>query len=281
MNDTEKGPAGLPLRDARGVVQRLVAQGAPDAHLGALLIDEPPVRHAVVTILQTADLELYAPLLAITSQVQIAYCRRWNIPYEMWLGLKRGSAPWHATFNRIVMLREMIDRGDRGWVLYLDADTVLNDHDFDLAAYLEDKSRFAAILVPSGITEAWWDVNNGVCLFNLGNEAARRLIARWWRAFMEIDDETLDALEDFGIGCQSLMHDALQAEDGMRDAIRLEPREVWNSEDGTLIRHLLRSDEPDVARRFERLTEIAREILVRANLSSAGLSSPSRSAASG
>ena len=112
-----------------------------------------------VLFMQTADVT-YRPLLELTSQTVTEYCARHQYLYESHLGIVRGYYPWHATYNRIPLLKRLLNAGYSGWVCYLDADAYIADLDFDLTAYLRDKGDFALIAAP-GARAGWWDVNAG------------------------------------------------------------------------------------------------------------------------
>jgi hypothetical protein len=60
------------------------------------------------------------------------------------------------------------ERKFRGWAIYIDADAVIADQDFDLRAYTQDKSQFAAVLSYKGEAH-WWQVNCGVMILNFAH----------------------------------------------------------------------------------------------------------------
>src|SRR5258708_2102608 len=75
-----------------------------------------------IVCLQTADPDIYYDLLYQTSKTVRLYCNRHGIRYESYIGIKRGYFAWHATFNRIFLIKELLDSGFRGWICYIDAD---------------------------------------------------------------------------------------------------------------------------------------------------------------
>ena len=87
--------------------------------------------------MQTADSREYRAMLEMTAKVNLAYCAAQGMTYESYLGIKRGVAPWQATYNRIFMLNELLDRGFRGWAIFVDADAFVADFSFDLRGYLK------------------------------------------------------------------------------------------------------------------------------------------------
>lgn len=140
---------------------------------------------ANVTFLQTCDPYDYLGMLAASSQSVRQYCAKHQYRYEVYIGLKQGYFPWHACFNRIFLLKELWERGFRGWAIYLDADAIIVDQDFDLPGYLADKATFAAIFAHVGVGP-WWNVNNGVMIFNYSHPWTEWLIRRYHVMFMEL-----------------------------------------------------------------------------------------------
>ena len=212
-----------------------------------------------VIALQTADPFRYAPMLAVTQANVTAYCRRRGFAYEAFVGICRGVHAWQASYNRIPLMQAMIDRGYRGWVLYLDADAYVADLDFDLTAYLAGHADRAAIIANSGVTDARWDVNDGIMLVNLGHPQGRRLIEQWSAKFARLDDAMLHAAEHWidDDNDQDLLHQLLREDAAIADAVLVEARGLLNSPDAQFVRQHLRSHTPDLA---ERIEAIAAEI---------------------
>jgi hypothetical protein len=144
-----------------------------------------------VTFLQTADAFNYYEMLYESAKTIRSYCRRHSFRYECYIGLKRGYFSWHSVFNRIVLLKEIIERGVTEWIIYLDADALVINQEFDLPSYLSGKAAYGAIFAPSGVTSNLWDVNAGVLFFNASSSWAAAFINRWYDAFMRISDNDL------------------------------------------------------------------------------------------
>lgn len=210
-----------------------------------------------VLFLQTSDAERYAPMLAVTATNVREYCRRHGFGYESFVGIKRGFHPWQATFNRIPMLAELVQRGFAGWAVYLDADAYIQDLDFDLAAYLADKGDLAAIFATSGVTGEHWDVNAGVALINLGHPLGRALVERWAKSFAAHDDARLrDASEWMDHGNdQDLLHAILREGGPIADAVLVEPMSFLNGPDSSFIRQHLRASAPTLQERLDGLAK--------------------------
>src|SRR6516164_5460781 len=128
-----------------------------------------------ILTIQTADAELYSRILSITSRVNKIFCKRNDIEYEAFVGIKRGFYPWHACFNRIIILNELVQNGFAGWVFYLDADAYIYDLSFNIRQYLAAIHE-PFIFAPGGTSGQKWDVNDGVFLINLNAPASRKLI---------------------------------------------------------------------------------------------------------
>lgn len=86
-----------------------------------------------VVLLQTSDAHSrHFDMLNLTSQTVRAYCELHDFHQSVFVVLKRGSRTWHATYNRIDLLCELVDSKYRGWVLYMDADAWIADLSVDL-----------------------------------------------------------------------------------------------------------------------------------------------------
>lgn len=139
-----------------------------------------------VTLLQTADAIFYYPMLLETAKTVRAFCERNGYAYEQYVGIKRGFMPWQASFNRVYLLKEMLDRGVDGWVLYLDADAFIQDLDFDLSQYLEDRADSAAIFAGYSSCEKPYDINSGGFAINLSHPIGKAIVVDWYTACMNV-----------------------------------------------------------------------------------------------
>lgn len=144
-----------------------------------------------VTFIQTSDALFYYPMLLETSKTVREFCIRNGISYQQFVGTKRGHMPWHSTYNRIYMLKEMLDRGYEGWVFYLDADAYVFDLDFDLCAYLSDKGKYGGIFA-GYINNVMYDINAGGFAVNLSHPAGKGLVIDYFNAVEAIADADFD-----------------------------------------------------------------------------------------
>ena len=200
-------------------------------------------RHGLeVIVCQTADPFRYAPMLAATAPNLIEYCRRHGLAYESFVGIKRGFWNWQATFNRIIMLKELVARGFTGWAVYVDADAYVRDLDFDLPAYLREHRACGAIFARSGISDDAWDVNAGVALVNCGHPAGRHLVERWAAAFEAVPDDVLKQMPDWcGTDDQTMLHAILRDQPEIAAAVRVETMDLLNSAHARFVRQRLRA----------------------------------------
>ena len=215
-----------------------------------------------IVVLQTADADRYAPMLAATAPNVREYCRRHGLAYESFVGIRRGFHPWQATFNRIPMLVDLVERGFPGWALYLDADAWIQDLDFDLAAYLADKDDRAAILAASGVTTAAWDVNAGVALINLGHPLGRKLVEQWAAGLAAHSDEDLRTGEiwfDEG-NDQDLLHQILRRDTAIADAVLIEQIAFINGPYARFIRQQLRTLSPSFEARLDAISKAVADV---------------------
>ena len=196
-----------------------------------------------ITFLQTSDIT-YRPLLELSSQTVREYCTRHQCGYESYFGILRGYHPWHATFNRIPLLKRMLDAGYSGWVCYLDADAYIADLDFDLKSYVSDKADIAFVVAPAKPAH-WWDVNAGVFLINFAHPVAHEIVHGWFRHFNAISDARLQAAKSWGQvpDDQVMLHQVLKSIPGAEAATSLQhsPNRLLNYRDGIFIRQVLRA----------------------------------------
>lgn len=223
---------------------------------------EHTVQSMRAILIQTSDAVKYAPILAATSRTISRFCRGHDLEYRHFTGIKCGYFPWHSTYNRIVMMKELLEEGHRGWVLYLDADAYIYDLDFPIADYLDQNDHFAMVAVRINPTAEYWDVNAGVIFMNLGHPLGRRIVAQLverladaTRAPQFVENRWPDT--DLWLDDQSLLHTTLIEDPGLQEFIRYEPQTLMNSLHASFIRHHLRAMTPDLA---DRLRAIEAEV---------------------
>lgn len=212
-----------------------------------------------IILMQSSDAEIYAVMLEQSARTTRLYCRIHGYRYEAFIGIKRGCLPWHASYNRIDMLMDLIRQDYQGWVFYLDADAWIADLDFDLKAYLATKKRYALIGMPAGhLRDHYWNINNGILLFNLGHPFTRAFIAEWER-FLSRYDLARDA-KQWNVEIpddQGMFHQILDKLPYAADLILIEDKDHAVSPWVTAVRHALRAEHSNFA---ERVALIAREV---------------------
>ena len=202
-----------------------------------------------IILAQTAAGSIHEQMLAATAPLHRAYCEANDIDFRSFVGIRRGFYPWHACYNRIEMIRDLIDDGYRGWFIYLDADTVIRQADFELRRYLGkrlDRALIAARGRPNG---GRWDINDGVFFLNLGDASGREIARRWHEAFHHnVGDELLErAVEpwqhpDGGLlpDDQHLLQTVLRHWPGLDEALLREEDGLINYGGGRFIRQFVR-----------------------------------------
>ena len=231
--------------------------------LGRVAISPSGEEGRDIVMMQTADPYRYAAMLAATAPSVTEYCRRFGIRYESYTGVKRGRFSWQATFNRIVMFQELLDRGFDGWAIYLDADAYVYDLGFDLPAYLRGHDRCGAIFATAGVTGEHWDVNAGVAFVNLGHPQGRRLVRAWSDAFAGIGDERLRTGDIWfdDDNDQALLHEILKRDAAIAAALRVESMDFINSRHARFIRQHLRAQTSNLRKRVATITADVHAVL--------------------
>jgi hypothetical protein len=206
----------------------------------------------------TSDAERYFDMLQVTLRANRAFCLRHGVRLEAFVGIRRGIHPWHATFNRIAWLRDLLDEGYRGWAIYLDADAFVADIGFDLRAWLA-RHDAAAMIHPPGSGKGRWDINAGVFLWNLGREEAREAARRWIAAFDAIGDAELAADADWSRvpDDQKLLHIVLREDAALQDALHMDDGGLLGYQQSRWIKQYVRNA---VHTPQQRLVRIAREV---------------------
>lgn len=209
-------------------------QGATDQAVLPLFSD--------IRLLQTSDPVRYNTLLAITSRASREFCRRQRISFEPYVGIKRGSHPWHAIFNRIPMLADVGRSGFKGWVIYLDADAFPADMNFDLRGYLAQNDQFAVIGARGG--DAPWNINSGILLFNFRHSAAREIVSAWEDTFLrEMPNDRLRAMPEWIEPCpndQGMLHSVLAARNDHAAVVKMETFDLIGWTSSRLFAHAMR-----------------------------------------
>lgn len=219
-----------------------------------------------IGFVQTADPNNYYEILHESARTVREYCRRHAHDYESYVGVKRGSQPWHASYNQLYILAEMLQRGQHDWVVCIDSDAYIADLDFNLEDYLADKAYSAVIMTPAFDYAPWWEINSGVLMFNLQHHVGRRLIERWLETFERTYSEDVlnNAVAEFTFpnDQEMLMAIMREHEAEIRPHLHLDDRTVLNAPHARFIRQMLRQFAPDLKTRVELIRGVADSLLV-------------------
>jgi hypothetical protein len=215
-----------------------------------------------IKFLQAADPTKYARLLEASAPSTRAFCAIHDYEYEAFVGIKRGSRPWHATFNRIDLLNEALDQDFDGWIVYLDADSFVVDLNFDFTAYLEqhaDAPLIARAVIPGKAPT--WNINAGVLIFNMKHPQTRSLI-RTWKGLFDLSRKAgllLLPPRLAPVNDQILLHWALRVNPSLVQAVRFEHPDFINGALASFIVQFLRADAQDFDLRISLVAERVRQ----------------------
>ncbi len=206
-------------------------------------------------LLQTSDAVEYAPFLAATSRTTSEFCRRHGIEYRHFTGIKCGYFPWHSTYNRITMMKELLEEGHLDWVLYLDADAYVVDLDFPISDYLIENKDFALVAARIHSTAPYWNINAGILFINLAHAIGRQTVAELVEKLEAVTakrqfKENAWPYSELRLDDQGLLQTTLMENPDWEGVIRYEPQTFINSLHASFIRHHLRAMTPDLAERL-------------------------------
>ncbi|MCQ4162100.1 hypothetical protein NON00_19480 [Roseomonas sp. GC11] len=207
-----------------------------------------------LVLCQSADPVNYFAMLRSTAKATQDFCVRQNVRYLCLSGVLRGYHPWHACYNRIIIMHQLMQTGFEGWYLHLDADAFVHDPEFDIRGYLAGAGEHSFIFT-HGATREPWDVNDGVYLANFAHPHTRTIIARWMQRLEAIPAERLkNAAEWYQTPCdQRMLHLLLRAEPELASQIRHEHPRFINGQNSSFIRQVLRAHERDPALRLMKI----------------------------
>ena len=197
---------------------------------------------------QTCDHVKNDTILNASRTSLLEYAKRHDVQYDSIVGIKKGCHPWHAIFNRIYLLSELVEQGYKGWVLYMDADAYIVDLNFSFKDYLSDKAEFAMIAARASETPNYWDINDGVFFANLSHPVCINIIKRWKQIYdgNYTDDDYVKADKwDMILNDQTTLHRILKYKGYSRFLLTEGIRELFNSRNARVIRQMLRPSATD------------------------------------
>ncbi|MBB2163563.1 hypothetical protein HLH26_03240 [Gluconacetobacter sp. 1b LMG 1731] len=145
-----------------------------------------------VIMVQTSDNVRYSKILNVSSKYNEEYCYKHKINYQKYKGICKGVHPHHATFNRIFMLKEIVDRGFSGWVCYVDADAIVRNNSFSLKenlSALRKKNKHMWLHSVFNVGEDnynWWDINAGCFAIDLSFGICKEIINVWYEIYSNL-----------------------------------------------------------------------------------------------
>ena len=151
-----------------------------------------------IVVLQTCDdKSKYNEMLDVTSEINKHYCLRHGYAYAEYRGIKRGMHPWHATFNRIYLLEEIITmHTSYEWVVYIDADALVVDFNVEIDAFIKKADAQDKVIILDGYGQPGenFKINAGIFIFNLKHESSMNFI-QLWKNSCEIMINSKDLIE--------------------------------------------------------------------------------------
>lgn len=174
-----------------------------------------------VHIIQTCDGDVYKPMMDITEPLHRQYAKRYGYTYSRYDGIKRGFKPWHAAFNRIYLVLEIMDdmakkKSSRenkesqksqniDWILYMDADAVIVNLDKSVDSFLDNRYALVACRGSIDDPKITWNINNGVMFYNLNHPHTRIILEKWKTLYENVNDTFLQN-EPEGVFADPIKH---------------------------------------------------------------------------
>jgi hypothetical protein len=222
-------------------------------------------------LLQTSSGEHYVDMMSATNDLHKKFCEFNDVEIYKFYGIKRGIYHWQATFNRIIILNEMLNRYDSGWIIYLDADAVIVDVRFPIREYLKFRDSWGMIAAHGGF-QGKWDINAGIIFFNISNQITRETIREWHKRFYAVVSDSLLFETREPWGClpngeafpddQALLHAILIEQPEKADAILMESDEIINYESAKFVRQILRSSGVSEVERVAKIKSLANSVQI-------------------
>jgi len=203
-----------------------------------------------ITMIQTACGPVYEAMLAAAEERHHAYCLANGAEFQTFIGVRRGFYPWHACYNRIVMLHDLLEAGFDGWAMYLDADAVIRQQDFDLRRFLGKREGYALIATLGTPDAPPWAINDGVFFLNFAHPMGPEIVRRWYASFhANLTDKILaEAVAPWRYrdgspfpGDQHLLQMELKRDPELQAAVLHEDPRTMNHRGAKFIRQFLRS----------------------------------------
>jgi hypothetical protein len=221
-----------------------------------------------ITIIQTCDGSLYKPMLDATEPVNRAYASQHGYGYLRWDGIKNGTQPWQATFNRIYLIREKIGSDPLSeWLIYIDADAVVYDFGHKLEPFL-DPAYLLIACAGGPRPDNYWDLNAGVLFYNARHARALEVLQAWAGDYESRDPDVLSASSDlfatsaYCVDDQEMLQNFLRKNPGLAKIYQGSETSAFNY-GGPFIRQLLRKGQVPLEERIAQLRALCEESMAR------------------
>lgn len=212
--------------------------------------------NATLLIVQYTDGKTYSALLDLTQPINEAYAEMWGYDYQLFTGLliqaeipplsgsnATAAAPSsRATYNKVMILDHVLNdlqyrKYDK--LLILDSDALIYDFARDVAALLPRDRMMLAHKVKRNETDAAWNINIGVTMWNLRHMATIPVCRAWKKACIHriVKHPTLRDSDQTPL--QAIMKDI--PEEDRKMLICAIPDELGYAT-GHFIRHFIRPD---------------------------------------
>ena len=226
-----------------------------------------------ITIIQTCDGSLYKPLLDATEAVNRAYASHHGYGYARWDGIKHGTKPWQAIFNRIYLIREKISSDRRcDWVLYMDADAVVFDFERKLEEFL-DPTYLLIACAGTSRPDNHYELNDGVFFYNARHIHAMEVLRVWAGAYESLNPAAVCASSDSFVNLtnyiddQAILQEFLRLNPGLAKIYQGNEAAAFNY-DGPFIRQQLRQKNVPFEQRVAQVRALCEKSLTRNGLMS-------------
>jgi disulfide oxidoreductase YuzD len=162
-------------------------------------ITKDNLRNASLLIVQYTGGNTYSALLNLTQPINEAYAEMWGYDYQLFTGLliqkeippssnennTKKVPESRATYNKVMILYHVLTNmkyQQYNKLLILDSDALMYDFSRDIATLIPDNRMMLAHRVKRNDTDATWDINIGVTLWNLRHVATFPFCKAWKKA---------------------------------------------------------------------------------------------------
>jgi len=134
-----------------------------------------------VTVVQTCDPYKYKDIFEVTRSHNEKVAKSIGMAYRGYVGIIRGCYAHHAAYNRTKILRDFVDDEYKGWIIYIDADSIIQNTSFDFIGNLSIMRENKKILwmAHDSPQDDYLTFNDGIFGIDLGSSVSRAIIKVW------------------------------------------------------------------------------------------------------